>query len=184
MGERFLAQIEQQQNYVKKNLKLKIRVIGISNSKMMFFDENGIDLTNWKELLQQGEKAGIDTFYSKVTSHNLRNSVFIDITANQQVSEMYEHYLRENIAVVTCNKIACASSSQNYNILKNVSRKSNVPFLYETNVGAGLPIIDTLKNLIASGDRVHKIQAVLSGSLNFVFNKFNSSTTFSLPANI
>jgi len=178
VGERFLAQIEQQQNYVKKNLKLKIRVIGISNSKMMFFDENGIDLTNWKELLQQVEKAGIDTFYSKVTSHNLRNSVFIDITANQQVSEMYEHYLRKNIAVVTCNKIACASSSQNYNILKNVSRKSNVPFLYETNVGAGLPIIDTLKNLIASGDRVHKIQAVLSGSLNFVFNKFNSSTTF------
>ena len=88
-------------------------------------------------------------------------------------------YLRQNIAVVTCNKIACASSSENYNTLKNVSRKSNVSFLYETNVGAGLPIIDTLKNLIASGDRVHKIQAVLSGSLNFVFNKFDASTTFS-----
>ena len=179
VGEKFLAQINQQKKYIKENLKLKIRVIGVSNSRQMFFDENGIDLSNWKELLKNGEKAGIDTYFSRVSELNLRNSIFIDITANQNVSEMYEPYLRQNIAVVTCNKIACASSSENYNILKNVSRKSNVSFLYETNVGAGLPIIDTLKNLIASGDRVHKIQAVLSGSLNFVFNKFDASTTFS-----
>ena len=179
VGERFLAQINQQKKYIKENLKLKIRVIGISNSRQMFFDENGVDLSNWKELLNNGEKAGIDTYFSRVSQLNLRNSIFIDITANQDVSEMYEAYLRQNIAVVTCNKIACASSSENYNTLKNVSRKSNVSFLYETNVGAGLPIIDTLKNLIASGDRVHRIQAVLSGSLNFVFNKFDASTTFS-----
>ena len=179
VGEKFLAQINQQKKYIKENLKLKIRVIGVSNSRQMFFDENGIDLSNWKEFLKNGEKAGIDTYFSRVSELNLRNSIFIDITANQNVSEMYEPYLRQNIAVVTCNKIACASSSENYNILKNVSRKSNVSFLYETNVGAGLPIIDTLKNLIASGDRVHKIQAVLSGSLNFVFNKFDASTTFS-----
>jgi aspartokinase/homoserine dehydrogenase 1 len=179
VGEKFLAQINQQKKYIKENLKLKIRVIGVSNSRQMFFDENGIDLSNWKELLKNGEKAGIDTYFSRVSELNLRNSIFIDITANQNVSEMYEPYLRQNIAVVTCNKIACASSSENYNILKNVSRKSNVSFLYETNVGAGLPIIDTLKNLIASGDRVHKIQAVLSGSLNFVFNKFDASSTFS-----
>ena len=179
VGEKFLAQINQQKKYIKENLKLKIRVIGVSNSRQMFFDENGIDLSNWKELLKNGEKAGIDTYFSRVSELNLRNSIFIDITANQNVSEMYEAYLRQNIAVVTCNKIACASSSENYNTLKNVSRKSNVSFLYETNVGAGLPIIDTLKNLIASGDRVHKIQAVLSGSLNFVFNKFDASTTFS-----
>ena len=179
VGEKFLAQINQQKKYIKENLKLKIRVIGVSNSRQMFFDDNGIDLSNWKELLKNGEKAGIDTYFSRVSELNLRNSIFIDITANQNVSEMYEPYLRQNIAVVTCNKIACASSSENYNILKNVSRKSNVSFLYETNVGAGLPIIDTLKNLIASGDRVHKIQAVLSGSLNFVFNKFDASTTFS-----
>ena len=178
VGEKFLAQINQQKKYIKENLKLKIRVIGVSNSRQMFFDENGIDLSNWKELLKNGEKAGIDTYFSRVCELNLRNSIFIDITANQHVSEMYEAYLRQNIAVVTCNKIACASSSENYNTLKNVSRKSNVSFLYETNVGAGLPIIDTLKNLIASGDRVHKIQAVLSGSLNFVFNKFDASTTF------
>ena len=179
VGEKFLAQINQQKKYIKENLKLKIRVIGVSNSRQMFFDDNGIDLSNWKELLKNGEKAGIDTYFSRVSELNLRNSIFIDITANQNVSEMYEPYLSQNIAVVTCNKIACASSSENYNILKNVSRKSNVSFLYETNVGAGLPIIDTLKNLIASGDRVHKIQAVLSGSLNFVFNKFDASTTFS-----
>ena len=179
VGEKFLAQINQQKKYIKENLKLKIRVIGVSNSRQMFFDDNGIDLSNWKELLKNGEKAGIDTYFSRVSELNLRNSIFIDITANQNVSEMYEPYLRQNIAVVTCNKIACASSSENYNILKNVSRKSNVSFLYETNVGAGLPIIDTLKNLIASVDRVHKIQAVLSGSLNFVFNKFDASTTFS-----
>ena len=179
VGEKFLAQINQQNKYIKENLKLKIRVIGVSNSRQMFFDNNGIDLSNWKELLKNGEKAGIDAYFSRVSKLNLRNSIFIDITANQNISEMYETYLRQNIAVVTCNKIACASSSKNYNILKNVSRKSNVSFLYETNVGAGLPIIDTLKNLIASGDRVHKIQAVLSGSLNFVFNKFDASTTFS-----
>jgi len=179
VGEKFLAQINQQNKYIKENLKLKIRVIGVSNSRLMFFDENGIDLSNWKELLNKGEKAGIDSYFSRVSQLNLRNSIFIDITANQHVSEMYEAYLRQNIAVVTCNKIACASSSVNYNTLKNVSRKSNVSFLYETNVGAGLPIIDTLKNLIASGDRVHKIQAVLSGSLNFVFNKFDETTTFS-----
>ena len=90
---------------------------------------------------------------------NLRNSIFIDITANQNVSEMYETYLRQNIAVVTCNKIACASSSENYNTLKNVSRKSNVSFLYETNVGAGLPIIDTLKNLIRSEEHTSELQS-------------------------
>ncbi|MCL4151753.1 UNVERIFIED_CONTAM: hypothetical protein GTU68_051430 [Idotea baltica] len=91
---------------------------------------------------------------------------------------MYEGYLRNNIAVVTCNKIACASELKNYKTLKEVSREFNAPFLFETNVGAGLPIIDTLKNLVNSGDRIHKIQAVLSGSLNFVFNNFNENTTF------
>ena len=91
---------------------------------------------------------------------------------------MYEKYLRDSISVVTCNKIACASNFDNYKTLKHVSRKYNASFLFETNVGAGLPIIDTLKNLINSGDRVHKIQAVLSGSLNFVFNNFDEDSTF------
>ena len=178
VGKNFLAQIHQQKKFLKQNLKLNIRVIGISNSRKMFFDENGIDLKTWEEKLEKGEPTTIQTFLEKTKSLSLRNSIFIDNTANQQVSEIYEHYLRNNIGVVTCNKIACASSLENYKTLKKVSRKHNAPFLFETNVGAGLPVIDTLKHLINSGDRVHKIQAVLSGSLNFVFNNFDENSTF------
>ncbi|MBE7688186.1 bifunctional aspartate kinase/homoserine dehydrogenase I [Tenacibaculum finnmarkense genomovar ulcerans] len=178
VGERFLAQIHQQKKYLKEHLKMNIRVVGIANSKKMTFDANGIDLKSWKTLLESGESATLDSFFNKTKSYNLRNSVFVDNTANQKVSEVYEQYLRNNIAVVTCNKIACASSLENYKTLKSVSRQYNAPFLFETNVGAGLPVIDTLKNLIASGDRVQKIQAVLSGSLNFVFNNFDENTTF------
>jgi aspartokinase/homoserine dehydrogenase 1 len=178
VGERFLAQINQQNNYLKEHLKLNIRVIGISNSKKMYFHEEGVNLNTWKTDLQHGDATSLEAFFEKSKAFNLRNSVFVDNTANQYVSEVYENYLRQNIAVVTCNKIACASDFKNYKTLKRVSRKYNAPFLFETNVGAGLPIIDTLKNLIASGDRVHKIQAVLSGSLNFVFNNFDSNSTF------
>ncbi|TCI84723.1 bifunctional aspartate kinase/homoserine dehydrogenase I [Tenacibaculum sp. M341] len=179
VGNRFLAQLLQQQEYLQNHLKLNIRVVGLSNSTKMYFDESGIDLTNWKELLlNQGTETSLDKFLNKTKELNLRNSVFVDNTANEAVSEMYAHYLENNIAVVTCNKIACASKLENYRLLKSISKKYNAPFLFETNVGAGLPIIDTLKNLITSGDRVQKIQAVLSGSLNFVFNNFNESTSF------
>jgi aspartokinase/homoserine dehydrogenase 1 len=178
VGERFLSQVHQQKKFLKENLKLEIRVIGIANSKKMFFDNNGINLDDWKENLENGEPTTLEHFHQKVKESNNRNSVFIDNTANQQVSEVYEKYLRDSISVVTCNKIACASSFDNYKTLKEVSRKYNASFLFETNVGAGLPIIDTLKNLINSGDRVHKIQAVLSGSLNFVFNNFDANSTF------
>ncbi|MCH3882254.1 bifunctional aspartate kinase/homoserine dehydrogenase I [Tenacibaculum aquimarinum] len=178
VGERFLAQIHKQTTYLKEHLKLNIRVVGISNSRKMTFNENGLDLTNWKEALENGEQTSLDAFFNKTKALNLRNSVFVDNTANKEVSEVYQNYLEQNIGVVTCNKIACASSLDNYKTLKRVSRKFNAPFLFETNVGAGLPVIDTLKNLIASGDRIHKIQAVLSGSLNFVFNNFNENTTF------
>jgi aspartokinase/homoserine dehydrogenase 1 len=178
VGERFLAQIHKQNEFLKENLKLTIRVIGISNSRKMVFDSDGINLENWKERLENGAPTSIDSFYNKVKESNHRNSVFIDNTANQQVSEVYEKYLRQSISVVTCNKIACGSSYENYKTLKEISRKFNASFLFETNVGAGLPIIDTLKNLINSGDQIHKIQAVLSGSLNFVFNNFNENSTF------
>ncbi|QNM85268.1 bifunctional aspartate kinase/homoserine dehydrogenase I [Polaribacter pectinis] len=178
VGERFLAQLDQQKKHLKNNLKLKVRVIGLSNSRKMVFDEKGIDLKNWKELLEKGEPTSLEKFFNKTKECNQRNSVFVDNTANQAVSEVYESYLRQSIGVVTCNKIACASLLDNYKTLKEVSRRYNAPFLFETNVGAGLPIIDTLKNLINSGDRVHKIQAVLSGSLNFVFNNFNENSTF------
>jgi aspartokinase/homoserine dehydrogenase 1 len=178
VGERFLAQIQQQREFLKENLKLNIKVIGIANSRKMFFDNDGIDLENWKKSLENGEPTTLKSFHEKVKASNHINSVFIDNTANEEVSKVYETYLRESISVVTCNKIACASSFDNYKTLQQVSRKYNASFLFETNVGAGLPIIDTLKNLINSGDRVHKIQAVLSGSLNFVFNNFNDKATF------
>lgn len=178
VGERFLAQIHKQNQFLRENLRLTIRVIGISNSRKMVFNNEGIDLENWREQLANGQPTSIEHFYNKVRESNHRNSVFIDNTANQEVSEVYEKYLRQSISVVTCNKIACASSFKNYKSLKEISRKYNASFLFETNVGAGLPIIDTLKNLINSGDQIHKIQAVLSGSLNFVFNNFNENSTF------
>ncbi len=143
VGERFLAQIHQQKKFLKENLKLKIRVIGISNSRKMVFDNSGIDLENWKEALENGEPTSLENFHKKVKASNHRNSVFIDNTANQSVSEVYEKYLRDSISVVTCNKIACASNFENYKTLKEVSRKYNADFLFETNVGAGIPIIDT-----------------------------------------
>ena len=178
VGARFLAQLQQQKKFLKENLKLNIRVIGIANSRKMAFNNSGINLNNWEESLENGEPTTLESFYNKAKKCNHRNSVFIDNTANQQVSEVYEQYLRESISVVTCNKIACASNFNNYKTLKEVSRKYNASFLFETNVGAGLPIIDTLKNLVNSGDRIHKIQAVLSGSLNFVFNNYNEDATF------
>ena len=136
VGERFLAQIQQQREFLKENLKLNIKVIGIANSRKMFFDNDGIDLENWKKSLENGEPTTLKSFHEKVTASNHINSVFIDNTANQEVSEVYETYLRESISVVTCNKIACASSFDNYKTLKQVSRKYNASFLFETNVGA------------------------------------------------
>ncbi|NJB35147.1 bifunctional aspartate kinase/homoserine dehydrogenase I [Croceivirga sp. JEA036] len=178
VGSKLLAQLEQQHKYLKKELKLNVRVIGISNSKKMIFDEGGIALTQWKTALDAGEKTDRAAFIQKVKELNLRNSIFVDNTANAAIASTYSDYLSNSISVVTCNKIACSSEYQNYLSLKQLAKKYNAPFLFETNVGAGLPILDTLKHLIVSGDKVKKIQAVLSGSLNFVFNNFNNSTTF------
>lgn len=178
VGEKFIDQIHQQKKFLKDNLKLNLRVIAVSNSRKMHFDEEGMMLKEWKELLDKGETANKEAFIAKVKSLNLRNSIFVDITANEAVSQTYDQYLEENVAVVTCNKIACSSAYDNYSHLKQLSRKYNAPFLFETNVGAGLPIIDTLKHLIVSGDKVHKIQAVLSGSLNFIFNNFDEKNSF------
>lgn len=178
VGEKFIEQIHQQKKFLRDNLKINLRVIALSNSKKMHFDEDGISLKEWKSILENGETANAATFISNVKALNLRNSIFVDITANESVSKTYEQYLKQNIAVVTCNKIACSSDYDNYKKLKNLSRQFNAPFLFETNVGAGLPIIDTVKNLVASGDKVNKIQAVLSGSLNFIFNNFDKNNTF------
>ncbi|WPR70166.1 bifunctional aspartate kinase/homoserine dehydrogenase I [Flavobacterium sp. NG2] len=178
VGEKFMEQISQQKKFLKENLKINLRVIAVSNSRKMHFDEDGIDLKAWQAALAAGQPANQQEFVAKVKELNLRNSIFVDITANQGVSELYEQFLKESVGVVTCNKIACASEFSNYKKLKNLSRQYNAPFLFETNVGAGLPIIDTVKNLIASGDKVNKIQAVLSGSLNFIFNNFDDKNSF------
>ena len=178
VGEKFIEQIHQQKKFLKENLKINLRVIALSNSRKMLFDEEGIALKDWKMALDNGEVANKETFIANVIALNLRNSIFVDVTANESVSQTYANYLKQNIAVVTCNKIACSSAYENYSELKQLSRKFNAPFLFETNVGAGLPIIDTLKHLIASGDKIHKIQAVLSGSLNFIFNNFDDKNSF------
>ncbi len=178
VGGKLLEQIKNQQQYLLDNLKLQLRVIAITNSKKMLFNEDGIDLDSWDSQLPNGENLDLELFHKKVTELNYRNSIFVDNTANENISNLYADYLKENVAVVTCNKIACSSNYSNYLNLKQLAREYNAPFLFETNVGAGLPIIDTLKNLIASGDKVTKIQAVLSGSLNFVFNNFNDETSF------
>jgi len=178
VGEKFIDQIHQQKKFLKENLKMNVRVIAMSNSRKMVFDEDGLSLKDWKSLLENGETATISEFISKAKELNLRNSIFVDITANGDIASIYDQFLKQNIAVVTCNKIACSSQYDNYKNLKNLSRKYNAPFLFETNVGAGLPIIDTLKHLIASGDKVNRINAVLSGSLNFIFNNFSDSYNF------
>lgn len=178
VGEKFIDQIHQQKKFLKENMKMNVRVIAMSNSRKMVFDEDGLSLKDWKSLLDNGETATISEFISKAKELNLRNSIFVDITANGDIASIYDQFLKQNIAVVTCNKIACSSQYDNYKNLKNLSRKYNAPFLFETNVGAGLPIIDTLKHLIASGDKVNRINAVLSGSLNFIFNNFSDSYSF------
>ncbi|MFD0836170.1 bifunctional aspartate kinase/homoserine dehydrogenase I [Mariniflexile aquimaris] len=178
VGERLVEQIKQQRKYLKENLKINLRVAGLSNSRTMIFNEEGIDLTTWKEQLAKGEKATLEGFFENTKALNLRNSIFVDVTANKEVANLYANYLRQSIGVVACNKIACSSDYENYKLLKRLSLKYNAPFLFETNVGAGLPIIDTLSNLIASGDKITSIHAVLSGSLNFVFNNFNDTTKF------
>jgi aspartokinase/homoserine dehydrogenase 1 len=178
VGAKLLNQIKQQASYLKKYLGLQIKVVGLSNSRTMVFNENGLKLDSWQATLAEGEKASPEAFYSKVTSLNLRNSIFVDNTATEKIAAMYAAYLKESIGVVTCNKIACADAFSNYQELKYLSREYGGSFKYETNVGAGLPIIDTLNNLVASGDKVQKIQAVLSGSLNFVFNNFKEGVSF------
>ncbi|MBJ7880383.1 bifunctional aspartate kinase/homoserine dehydrogenase I [Gelidibacter salicanalis] len=178
VGERLVEQIKQQRKYLKEQLKINLRIIGLSNSRTMIFDESGLSLKDWKDQLASGEQASIEGFLERNKTFNLRNSIFVDVTANEEVSEIYADYLKESIAVVACNKIACSSAFENYSNLKRLSVKYNAPYLFETNVGAGLPVIDTLNHLIASGDKITSIQAVLSGSLNFVFNNFDDATNF------
>ena len=178
VGSTLLSQIQQQQDYVKNNLKLKLKVVGICNSKKMTFDSDGLDLNSWSNVLETGACVSPLEFFESAKKMNLRNSVFVDVTANASIAETYAHYLKESIAVIACNKIACSGTLDYYQKLKQLSIKYNAPFLFETNVGAGLPVIDTLNNLVASGDQIQAIYAVLSGSLNFIFNNYKGDDKF------
>lgn len=178
VGARLLEQIRAQQKTLKREHRINLRVMGLSNSRNMVVEGTEIDLDHWAEALEQGEPAHLEGFLERVRSLNLRNSIFVDNTASEVVSGYYGKYLKSSISVVTCNKIACSSAYEHYAGLKQLAREYSASFLYETNVGAGLPVIDTLKNLVISGDRIRKIQAVLSGSLNFIFNTFNGEQSF------
>ncbi|MEM7186466.1 MAG: bifunctional aspartate kinase/homoserine dehydrogenase I [Bacteroidota bacterium] len=178
VGKILLEQIQQQQSHLYDHLLLNVKVVGLSNSRRMVFDSEGIDLATWEDRLADGATRTEEDWLDTVRSMNLQNSIFIDITANAGIAATYSDYLRESISVIACNKIACSSDYAKYQELKALSRKYNVPFLFETNVGAGLPVINTLNNLVNSGDQITSIKAVLSGSLNFIFNNFSSETQF------
>lgn len=178
VGSKLLAQLHQQQAYLQEHLRLQIKVIGIANSRNMYFDDDGINLLTWKDKIQQSEPMYIERFVENIQSKNLPNSVFADVTANEQVAHSYDSLLQRSVSVVACNKIACSSPYQYYKKLKNLSKEYNAQFLFETNVGAGLPVISSLNDLVRSGDQVNRIEAVLSGTLNFVFNHYDGSKSF------
>lgn len=178
VGGKLIAQLQQQQKYLQDNLRLQLRVIGMANSRKMLFKEEGIDLNNWKDALETGEPMNLQQFVDEVKARNLRNSVFVDVTANGEVAKVYDQLLSKSISVVACNKVACSSSFEYYLKLKDLAREFNASFLFETNVGAGLPVIGTLSDLKRTGDVVNRIEAVLSGTLNFVFNNYNGEKPF------
>lgn len=178
VGSRLLGQLHKQKNYLLNHLRLQVRVVGLANSRKMVYNENGIDLGNWKSELDKGVEMNIDGFIENIRSKNLRNSLFADVTANEDLAKHYDKLLSKSVSVVACNKVAASSSFEYYKTLKDLAREYNVPFLFETNVGAGLPVIGTLNDLLRSGDKVNKIQAVLSGTLNFVFNNYNGERSF------
>ena len=178
VGSRLMDQLKEQQKFLLDKLHLQIRVVGIGNSKKMVLNEDGIDINKWQEQLNQGETMELNDFMAFIDQKNLRNSVFVDVTSSEKISGCYARLLRKSVAVVACNKIATSSPYENYELLKNLAREYNTSYLFETNVGASLPIIGTLNDLIRSGDKVNRIEAVLSGTLNFVFNNYDGSVPF------
>ena len=179
VGRRLIDQLQKQQDWLQQQLRIQVRVVGLANSRKMIFDNEGIDLAHWRARLDLGSPMDLDEWVAGITARNLRNSVFADVTANQDVATCYASLLQKSISVVACNKIACSSPYNNYRQLKDLAREYNARFLFETNVGAGLPVIGTLNDLLRSGDTVRRIEAVLSGTLNFVFNHYNGEKPFS-----
>lgn len=179
VGSKLIRQIYDQNDYLKENFLINLRIAGISNSRHMMFSDQGIPQENYLNWNQQGEKASAREFADEIIRRNLRNSVFVDVTASPDVPEVYESLLKRSVDIVACNKIAASSDFTKYKNLKNTARNHNCSFYFETNVGAGLPVIGTINDLIKSGDQIQSIKAVLSGTLNFVFNEYDGSRTFS-----
>ena len=178
VGGKLLEQIRQQANFLQENLRLQVRVVGLANSRKMLIKDEGIDLSDWKTQLDSAVPMSHEWFLGFVFKQNLRNTIFVDMTADEKIANLYESLLRRSISVVACNKISASSTFENYSHLKDLAREYSTSFLFETNVGAGLPIINTLNDLIRSGDTIKEIQAVLSGTLNFVFNNYDGTRPF------
>ena len=179
VGGKLIEQIRDQQEVLKKENRLNLNVVGIASSSKAIFSRDGIDLYNYKTELAASEPSNSRKLLEGILKMNIFNSVFVDCTASQEVAGLYEPLLEHNVSVVACNKIAASSDYENYIRLKNIALTHGVKFRFETNIGAGLPIIGTINDLVHSGDRILKIEAVLSGTLNFIFNELSADVPFS-----
>ena len=180
VGDSLIKQLAGQQQKLMQERGLKLNVVGIANGHQALFDREGLDLSNYRQLLdEKGTASSPQIIRDEIIGMNIFNSVFVDCTANADVAGLYKEFLNNNISVVAANKIAASSSYANYCELKQIARARGVKYLFETNVGAGLPIIKTLNDVLASGDKILKIEAVVSGTLNFIFNKISADVPFS-----
>lgn len=179
VGSKLIEQIRSQYEELKEHSRLKLNVVGIASSKNAILSRDGVDLDNYREQLKLSEPSSPEKLRDRILKMNIFNSVFVDCTASREIAALYQSFLSHNISVVTANKIAASSAYENYEKLKSTALKRGVKFLYETNVGAGLPIIGTINDLRNSGDRILKIEAVLSGTLNFIFNEISAQVPFS-----
>ena len=180
VGRNLLEQIHQQQLKLQQDNSLQIRIVGVTNSQKYVVDRGGIDLSHWRQRLDESEDiSSPEKFADEILKMNIFNSVFVDCTASPDIAALYKRLLDRNVSVVTANKIAASSEYEVYSALKYTARKRGVKFLFETNVGAGLPIINTISDLINSGDKILKIEAVVSGTLNYIFNVMSETVPMS-----
>ena len=180
VGSDLLLQLAKQQQKLKDEHQLRIKLVGISNSKKYVLDRDGLDMSKYKTLLEEsGNVSNLAEYQKSIIDLNMFNAVFVDCTASDAVAQLYNDLLKHNVHVVTANKVAASSSFDNYKELKSIAQKRGVKFLFETNVGAGLPIINTMNALMKSGDKIIKLEAVLSGTLNFIFNTLSAENPLS-----
>ncbi|NGM62893.1 bifunctional aspartate kinase/homoserine dehydrogenase I [Sphingobacterium sp. SGG-5] len=179
IGSTLFRQLHEQHDFLLENNDIEIKVVGVSNSKKMYFNGDGVALDTWREELEaEGEVADLSGFVERMKRMNLPNCVFIDNTASKLPATYYEDIFKANISIVTCNKIANSGDYAQYRLLRDTARRHGVDFFYETNVGAGLPIVRVLKDLMMSGDRLVKIEAILSGTISYIFNNFVGDVSF------